>query len=149
MMMLVARCAALALVTSVVACAGKLDHDRGDASARASEDALLQMQQRMGSLEARVAQLEATRAEREPAPAPAPQAGGWSCVAKCGAQSTQTTEPRIVYERVTGQGVSVAAAYQDMVDHCAGTIYERFEDGRMVGGEMRSVCMQDAGAATP
>jgi hypothetical protein len=98
---------------------------------------------RIGALEQRIDALERA-GEREPVVAGASL--GWSCMAKCGERDRQTTEFHVQYRRVTGQGASAAAAYQAMIDACDGTLYERIEDERFVGAEMRNVCLADAPA---
>lgn len=96
---------------------------------------------RIGALERRI---EALERERLSPPVVAPVAAGWSCMAKCGERDRQTTEFHVTFRRVTGHGDSAAAAYQQLIDACDGTLYERIEDERFVGGEMRSVCLADA-----
>ena len=109
------------------------------------DPAFAKMQERVAVLEARVERIEnATASEKDKRAAPRP--AGWSCMAKCGKRSTQTTEFRVDYDRVTGHGPTAAEAYEDMLRSCHGTIYERLEDNRFVGGDMKSTCISEAGA---
>ncbi|HWB79300.1 MAG TPA: hypothetical protein VG755_30270 [Nannocystaceae bacterium] len=99
---------------------------------------------RIDALEERVRVLE--QAERAPPPTVATPMPGWSCMARCGTRDTQTTAFRVSYHRVTSHGESAAGAYQALIDACDGTLYERIEAESFVGGDMRNVCMPDAGA---
>jgi hypothetical protein len=116
------------------------------AAAGPSDRELAVLEKRVEDLERRVGALDGPRAAVSVAPpaatSPAPS---FSCVAKCGTRSTQTTAFKVTFERVTGQGSSVAAAYEDMVRKCDGRIYERIEEDQFIGGEMKSVCVSDAG----
>ena len=104
------------------------------------------MNQRLDALETRVDTLQRALADQQHAFAA--RVTGWSCMASCGARSTQTTEAVINFHEVTGHGDSAAAAYENMLDHCPhGQIYERIDNGHLVGGEMKSVCLRDAESA--
>lgn len=115
------------------------------APAGPSERELGAWERRVEELERRVSTLEEARAAVSVAPPSATAAPpSWSCSAKCGKQSTQTTAFEVKFERVTGQGTSSAAAYEDMLRKCNGRIYERIENDGFVGGEMKNVCASDA-----
>lgn len=136
------RTARLVLFTSLVsACAGTSAEQAPPAPA--ADPNLAAMQQRIDELERRVDTLER---ERPSAQADAP-VGSWSCSAKCGVRSTQTTDFRVSFEHLTGQGTTAAAAYDDLLRKCDGRLYERIEGETFVGGEMKSVCMSDAAPA--
>jgi hypothetical protein len=135
------------LASTVLGCAPR-QHDVAAPSSADHDPTVERLQQQLTELERRVDALEHER----PAAAsesPSPRAFGWSCNAKCGTRSTQTTEFRVSYERVTGQGDTAAAAYDDMLRRCDGTIYERLEDERFVGGEMKNVCLREGSDAAP
>jgi hypothetical protein len=116
--------------------------------APASDPAVPKLREQIAALEARVTQLEHASAESASKRAAAPSVPRWSCSAKCGRRSTQTTEFEINYERITSSGTTAAEAYERLNNACRDTIYERVEGQRMVGGEMKNVCIREAGSAT-
>jgi len=111
------------------------------------DPSVMKLREQVAALEARVAQLEHASAEStaKHAVASAPR---WSCSAKCGRRSTQTTEFEVKYERITSSGATAAEAYERLNNACRDTIYERIEGQSMVGGEMKNVCIREAGPAT-
>jgi hypothetical protein len=98
---------------------------------------LATLQDQTAALDARIGALE--RASREQSPPP-PR---WSCSARCGHQSTQTTAFKIIFRYVVGEGRSAAQAYKQLVDACDdGRLYESMDGERFVGGDMRSSCLE-------
>jgi hypothetical protein len=135
-----------AACTSSIGCAPATGNDASATPTSPARDHdIEQMRAELEGLGARVDRLERERERRPDEGSAAP--AGWSCMAKCGSRSTQTTEFRMEYERVTGHGATAAEAYQHLLDGCRGTIYERLEDERFVGGEMKNVCLDEAAAA--
>src|SRR5688500_8923980 len=130
----------LGLFAMTIACATATS-DKPAATAPENDAEMERMQGRIDALEGRVDALERAGSSN----GTATPGASWSCQAKCGVRSTQTTEFHVTFDEVTGQGSTAAAAYEDMRRKCDGRLYERLEDERFIGGDMKSTCMRDGG----
>jgi hypothetical protein len=143
---LASRFATALLVATAIGCAPR-QHDSSAPGSAEHDRTLASLQDHVTELERRVEVLEHQRDAAATAPASSAPTIGWSCMAKCGNRNRQTTEFKVDYERVTGKGATAAEAYEDMLGHCSGTIYETIEDERFLGGEMKNVCLREGSDA--